>query len=797
MFFNFFKKSKRTRSSRSPRPTRARLGIENLESRLVPYAISGNAWMHPELVTLSFVPDGTIVGSNSEGYITSNLFATMDARFGSTAAWQNQILRAAQVWAQQTNLNLAVVNDNGAEIGSGDYQQGDPAHGDIRIGGFNMGTAANSPLGQAFMPPPANNYDIAGDFQFNTGKTFSIGSGFDLFTVAVHEFGHTFGLNHSNLITASMYANYNGVDANLNADDIKGIRQIYSGGELIPRSADLYDAVLSNGLFVTATSLTSLINTTDLTALATGLDLTAATDADFYTFVAPLEATSTLTLTVQSQGLSLLSPKVEVYAADMTTLLGSASAFGEYDGATLTLTIANVTPLDVFYVKVSGAETQTGSWQAFNTGQYALTLNFGTGPSPDVPLPDTQTLNDPDPSGGGGEPIKDMFVTEVNEYVSGTQATFEESPQAVALDGNGNYVVVWSSQYQDGSGYGIYARRFAANGTPLGSEFRVNTTTANDQKYGTVAMNSAGAFVITWSSNDQDGGGWGVYAQRYDAAGVAQGSEFRVNNYTANDQMYSTAAMDDAGNFVITWSSNGQDGSGWGVYARRYNADGMAQANAFKVNGYNASDQTYATIAMNHVGNFVISWSSNGQDGSGWGVYARRYHAAGTAQTNAFKVNTWTTDYQQLSAVAMDSLGNFVVTWSSKNQDGDGWGSYAQRYNAAGVKQGSEFRVNNTTRNDQKRSSVGMDANGNFMITWQSQNQDGSGWGIYGRQFNAAGVALDDEFLVNTTSTSGDQVNCSIAMDKKGNAVVVWSGAGAGDKSGVWAQFYELAEEHH
>src|SRR5687767_12580733 len=116
MLLNFFKKSKRTRSSRTPRQPQAQVGVEQLEAREVPYAISGNAWINPGLITIGFVPDGTILGANGQGYITSNLFATMNARFGSPAAWQNQVLKAAQVWAQQTNINLAVIADNGAEI---------------------------------------------------------------------------------------------------------------------------------------------------------------------------------------------------------------------------------------------------------------------------------------------------------------------------------------------------------------------------------------------------------------------------------------------------------------------------------------------------------------------------------------------------------------------------------------------------------------------------------------------------------------------------------------------------------
>lgn len=138
--------------------------LETLESRVLLYAASGNAWPNKDLITISFMPDGTNLGG-----ATSNLQSNFNTKFGSAAAWQNQVLKAAQYWAQQTNINFAVVSDNGVAAGSGSYQQGDPNFGDIRIGGFNFG---NSNLAQAYLPPPINNYSIAGDIQINTGATF-------------------------------------------------------------------------------------------------------------------------------------------------------------------------------------------------------------------------------------------------------------------------------------------------------------------------------------------------------------------------------------------------------------------------------------------------------------------------------------------------------------------------------------------------------------------------------------------------------------------------------------------------
>jgi hypothetical protein len=357
----------------------------------VPYAVTGNAWPHPQLITLSFVPDGTNLGG-----VTSNLFSAFNANpylnRSGPANWQSQVLKAAQVWAQQTNINFAVVADDGAPSGSGNYRQGDPGMGDIRIGGYAFG---NSTLAMAYQPPPVNNYSIAGDIVFNTGQSWREGTTYDLFTVAVHEIGHALGLDHSSSAGANaMYPSYNGVKNGLSADDVAGIRAIYSGGAA--RTPDAFDSAASNNTLATATNINSFIKAGSLTALVSNLDVTTTSDVDDYTFQAPLLTLPTMTVQVQSQGLSLLSPQVIVYAADQHTVLGSASGLNQY-GTTLTVTVSGVTARQQFYVQVKGADGT-----AFSTGAYALALNFGTGATPVAAPPATQTANGTPLSGGGG-----------------------------------------------------------------------------------------------------------------------------------------------------------------------------------------------------------------------------------------------------------------------------------------------------------------------------------------------------------------------------------------------------------
>jgi hypothetical protein len=190
-----------------------------------------------------------------------------------------------------------------------------------------------------------------------------------------------------------MYGTYNGTKSALTSDDITGIQSIYGGS----RSPDAYNSGgASDGTFATAANLNSQVNTSTETALVQNLDLNTVGQSEYFTVNAPSGAASTLTLNVQSSGLSLLSPKVTVYASDEQTVLGSASCLGQY-GTKLTVTVSNVTAGEQFYVKVQGADST-----AFSTGNYAMTLNFGTGASPTVPLPHTTTANGNPISGGGG-----------------------------------------------------------------------------------------------------------------------------------------------------------------------------------------------------------------------------------------------------------------------------------------------------------------------------------------------------------------------------------------------------------
>lgn len=369
---------------------------------------------------------------------------------------------------------------------------------------------------------------------------------------------------------------------------------------------------------------------------------------------------------------------------------------------------------------------------------------------------------------------------QVNTYTTGDQLN-----TAIAMDSQGNYVIAWQSSGQDGGSYGgtgIYAQRYNAAGVPQGSEIHVNTFTDGAQEFPAVAMDDDGDFVIAWQSEDQAG----IIAQRFNAAGVPQGTEIQVNSTLNGSEWYPTVAMDDVGDFVIAWQGNEQAGFSTGIYARRFNAAGVPQGNDLHVNTHTTGYQMTPTLGMDSDGDFAIAWASQSQDGSSDGVYAQRFNAAGTPQGAEFRANTYTTNYQRSPSLAMDDSGDFVIAWESNGQDGEGSGIYAQRYNAAGTPQGSEFRLNLDTTSGQRLPVIAMDADGNFVATWESDD------GIFARRFNAAGTPLENEFQVNTHTVVSYP---AITSDADGDFVVSWQSYDQdGEGSGIYARGYRSGQ---
>ncbi|HEX2463857.1 MAG TPA: hypothetical protein VHR17_04465 [Thermoanaerobaculia bacterium] len=258
---------------------------------------------------------------------------------------------------------------------------------------------------------------------------------------------------------------------------------------------------------------------------------------------------------------------------------------------------------------------------------------------------------------------------QINTYTPGTQ----ENP-AVAMDSTG-FVVVWQG---GGANYAIFGRRWDAMGSPIGGSFLISTYPTSNQVNPDVALDGAGNFVVVWTGA-QDGDQMGVFGRRFDAGGNPLAVEFQVNLHTTGGQLNPQVARSGSG-FVVVWDANDQDDRG--IFGRRFNSDGTPASGELQINTFYLSTQQRTTVEMATNGAFVVAWNSNQQDGYGTGVAARHFDSSGSPTSVDFVVNSFA-EYSQDSPDVAIGGSRFVVVWESNLQDRSFEGVFAQRLRTA------------------------------------------------------------------------------------------------------------------
>jgi hypothetical protein len=337
---------------------------------------------------------------------------------------------------------------------------------------------------------------------------------------------------------------------------------------------------------------------------------------------------------------------------------------------------------------------------------------------------------------------------QVNTYTTGNQLN-----PSVAMHDDGDFVVVWESYGSSGtdaSGFSIQGQRYASDGSAQGPEFQVNTYTPHFQIHASVAAGVDGGFVVAWDSNGSDGtddSSRSIQARRYASDGSPLGSEFQVNTYTTNDQRYPSVAADAEGDFVVVWHSFGSSGTdvdGYSVQGQRYAPDGSTQGSEFQVNTYTTLFQRNASVAADAAGDFVVVWESygsSGTDASGFSIQGQRYASDGSAQGPEFQVNSDTTGDQEKPSVSVESDGGFEVVWQSLGSSGTDTSDRSiqgQRYVSDGTPHFSQFQVNTYTTGQQYSTAVAAMDKGEFVVVWRSDGSPGtepSGSSILGQRY--------------------------------------------------------------
>ncbi len=325
-----------------------------------------------------------------------------------------------------------------------------------------------------------------------------------------------------------------------------------------------------------------------------------------------------------------------------------------------------------------------------------------------------------------------------NELVVNSYTASGQFQPAIDADANGRFTVVWTNTAaQDGSEYGIFGQRYTAAGGKRGAEFQVNQLGNGTQQRPDVGVSADGTFIVAWEDNEaRDGSNAGIFARRFANTGAPVGDDFQVNSTTQRDQRIPSISVAADGSFVVAFTSFGKDNPASftqsGVFARRFDSAGVALGTEFQVNVFTTGDQTFPDVAMQPSGGFVVVWQDHEQAGKP-GILGRLYDATGAPDSGEFDIPENVGATKERPRIATGADGSFTVAWEASPQDGSSRGVFARRFAADASPLSSEFQVNTFTAGSQYQTAISDDGGSEVVVVWQSP-QDGRADGIYGQR---------------------------------------------------------------
>ncbi len=339
------------------------------------------------------------------------------------------------------------------------------------------------------------------------------------------------------------------------------------------------------------------------------------------------------------------------------------------------------------------------------------------------------------------------------EFLVNTYTTDRQLGAAIAAV-PGGFVVVWESRGSSGgdtSSSSIQGQRLARDAGTIGSEFQINTYATGGQGSPALAFDPGGDFVVVWASSGSPGddtSAASIQGQRFAADASPIGLQFQVNTYTTAFQQRPVVAVAPAGDFVVVWDSYGPpDGDPFyaSIQGQHFARDASPLGPQFQVNSFTPGSQLGPALAMDSTGDFVVVWTSVCCDDTFplyWSIRGQRFASDASPLGSELQITTTIgTNVRSQPAVAMDSAGDFIVVWESRGSPGnDTWATsvQGQRFAADAIPLGSQFQVNTYTTNYQQAPAVALDPAGDFVVVWRSLgagNGDPSSWSVQGQRF--------------------------------------------------------------
>lgn len=265
----------------------------------------------------------------------------------------------------------------------------------------------------------------------------------------------------------------------------------------------------------------------------------------------------------------------------------------------------------------------------------------------------------------------------------------------------------------------------------LSTELRANVFTSSAQASAALDADPAGV-VAVWDSRRQEAGTYGVYGRTFDLGGRPLSHEVRINEYARGVQRRPAVAKTPDGGIWVVWESHGQDGSGSGVVARRFDRALESTGPEVPVNETVYGDQAAPVVASGADEAALVAWTGPATEGPSPAVFVRRIDESGS--TAEARLSRAASGRDSLPAIAALPNGGGLVAWARTASDADG--IVVRRVSASGLPLGPELAVR--AASGAIEPAIAASDGGDATIAWL-EAEDG-GYAVYARRLSTAGV---------------------------------------------------------
>jgi len=346
---------------------------------------------------------------------------------------------------------------------------------------------------------------------------------------------------------------------------------------------------------------------------------------------------------------------------------------------------------------------------------------------------------------------------------------------AAAMAPGGDFVVTWqdNSDTSDGAGnHDIFVRGFGAGGCQAFADLRVNPDGAGHQANPVVAMDAVGNFVVVWEDDADGNGVFQIRARGFFADGSELFAVRTVNSVAAGQQFAPTIAMASAGEFVVAWQDDPASNGDAQILMRGFNADGSERFADRSVHDDVVGVRVAPAIGLDSLANIVVVWQDDSDGNGAFQIHGRGFFADGSNRFARRTINSVSAGQQQDPAVAVADDGRFVVVWlDDADSNGDGH-IMARGFHADSTERFTDFDVSSTS-GQHLDPVVVCTPLGDFTVTWADDSDGNGAFQIRARSYAADGTTTQAEWTVNR-EPSGQQLYPGAALDGSGALIIAW-----------------------